>query len=217
MNRKRRHPAPRPPRDGKHARVTGCPPPHCPGSIPVARPSGSRNPLRLPHFRSGPCLPPAAWSIVPSALLLAYTPGVLTAMARRDPGYTPVGTRCGSRKPLCLQHLLSVFRTLRSCSCIRCVFPPNRILLSGQWTRLGQAWPAPELRSRSDAGIPLFLCQRVAVLIRGGAETGSPVQLPGSSPVLGFDIQVSELFVAPHIPHPVATSATLDSRVKASS
>jgi hypothetical protein len=121
------------------------------------RPSGSRNPLRLPHFRSGPHLLPAAFSILPSAFLLAYTPGAPTAMARRDPGYTPVCTRCGSRKPLCLQPFSSLFCTLRSFSCIRRVFLPNRILLSGQRTRLGQAWPAPELRSRGDTGIPLFL------------------------------------------------------------
>ena len=180
-------------------------------------PSGSRNPLRLPHFRSGPYLVPSAFSILPSAFLLAHTPRVPTDISRRDPGYTPVCTRCGSRKPLCLQPFLSLSCTRRSFSCIRCAFHPNRILLSGQRTRLGQAWPAPQLRSRGDTGIPLFLSQRVAVLLRGGAESGSPVQLLGSSRVLGFDIQVSEPLVAPHIPHPLATPATLDRRVKASS
>src|ERR1039458_8484499 len=140
-------------------------PPHCPGSIPVMRPSESRNPLRLPHFRSGPHLLPAAFSILPSAFLLAYTPGAPTALVRRDPGYTPVCTRCGSRKPLCLQHFCSLCCILRPFCRIRRVFLPNRILLSGQRTRLGQAWPAPELRSRGDTGIPLFLCQRVAVLL----------------------------------------------------
>lgn len=183
----------------------------------MSLPSGSRNPLRLPYFRSGPCLPPSAFSTLPCAFLLAHTPGAPTAMSRRRPGDTPVCTRCGSRKPVCLQPFLSLFCTLRAFSCIRCVFHPNRILLAGQRTRLVQAWPAPQLRSHGDKGILLFLCQRVAIILRGGAETGSPVLLPGSSRVLRFDIQASELLLAPDIPHPVAAPATLDSAVKASS
>ena len=82
---------------------------------------------------------------------------------------------------------------------------------------MGQAWPAPELRTRGDTGLPLFLGQRVAVILRGGTELGSPVPLLGSSRILRFDVEASELPVATHIPHPVAAAATLDPGVQASS
>jgi hypothetical protein len=42
---------------------------------------------------------------------------------------------------------------------MRRVFPPNRVLLAGQRSRLTQAAPAPQLRSSGDAGIPLFVRQ----------------------------------------------------------
>jgi len=184
-------------------------PPHRPGSIPVAHPSGSRKPARLPQFRSGHCTPPSASLVLPCASSLAGAPRVPAALPRRHSGDTPASTRCGSRKLLCLQPFLSFFCTRRAFFRLRCVFPPDRILLSGQRTRLAEAWPAPQLRSRGETGIPLFIRHGVAVLLRGGAETGSPQQLAGRAPVLWFDIQVSPLLSAPHVPHPVAAPATL--------
>jgi len=50
-----------------------------------------------------------------------------------------------------------------------------------------QAWPAAQLRSRGDTGILLLLRQSVAVLLRGGAETGAAGQLVGRARVPGFD------------------------------
>ena len=116
-----------------------------------------------------------------------------------------------------MRHLHSAFCTPHSTYCIRCAFLPNQILLSGEPTRLVQAWTASQLRSHSNAGILLFVGQCVAVLTGGGAEPRPPVQLLGCPRIIGFGPAAPALLAAPHIPHIEAATATLDNRVKASS
>src|ERR1019366_1512436 len=170
------------------------------GSIPAVPPADSRNPLRLQHFRSGPYPLPSAFSTLPPAFLLAHSPGVPTAMSRRGPGGPPVGVPCLSGNSLRLGHLHSAFCTPYSTCCFRRAFPLNQILLSGEPTRLVQAWTASQLRSRNNAGILLFLGQHVAVLLGGGAEPRPPVQLLGCPRIFGFGPAAPALFAASHIP-----------------
>ena len=116
-----------------------------------------------------------------------------------------------------MRHLHSAFCTPYSTCCFRRAFPLNQILLSGEPTRLVQAWTASQLRSRNNAGILLFLGQHVAVLLGGGAEPRPPVQLLGCPRIFGFGPAAPALFAASHIPDIEAAPATLDNRVKASS
>ena len=187
----------------------------------------------MPHFQSGfPPLPSACF-VLPSAFVLAPAPRVPTAISRRYTRGSPVWSPCASGNSLRLRHLqMSALRkSLRlrhfsyhhcyftlSSSCLGCAFLANKILLSGQPTRLVQARTAPPLRSLSPAGILLLVCEREAVLACSGAKTRPPAPLPQRARVFGLHPEAPTLLAAPqHIPHIVAAPATLDNRVKASS
>jgi hypothetical protein len=199
--------------------------PDCTGNPPETHPCQSRKHVRLQHFRGGSCLEPPASFAPATAFVLTDTPGVATVLLQRHSGDSPAWSRCGSRNRLCLQAFCALFST--QCVCfefglartlalplLRCVFPPDRILLAGEWAGPAEAWPAAQLRSRGDARIPLLLRHGFAVGLGSSGETGSPVQLPGRARVLRFDIQVSALLAAPHVPDPVAAAATLKTRGK---
>ena len=92
-----------------------------------------------------------------------------------------------------------------------CAFLADGILLSGQRTRLAQPRTAPPLRPRSDAGILLFLVERVAVLSGGGGQTRPPAPLPPRARIVGLHPTAPTLLVAAqHKPHPVPAPATLE-------
>src|ERR1035437_3203991 len=151
-------------------------------------------------------------------------------MPRRYPGDTLVLLPCASGNSLVLRHLRKAcFRkSLRSrhfgpghCYFtsffpgISCALLADGILLSGQRTRLAQARTAPSLRSRSDAGIPLILGERVAVSFGSGAQTVPPAPLPQRAGGGGLDPTAPKLFVAAqHNPDPISAPATLENPIQ---
>jgi hypothetical protein len=98
---------------------------------------------------------------------------------------------------------------------MRCVFLPNRILLTGQRTRLAHPWPAPQLRPLRDAGILLLVRERSTVFPRGVTETGSPVFLLEGAWVGWSGVKTSVLLVAAHVADVIAAPATRQHGIKA--
>jgi hypothetical protein len=89
------------------------------------------------------------------------------------------------------------------------VFLANRELLSSQWTRLAEARTATNPGPGSDAGVPLFVSQRVAVLCGGGTEASSGADLGGGARVAGIEIGPAKLFAFEHPPDPIAAPTAL--------
>jgi hypothetical protein len=117
-----------------------------------------------------------------------------------------------------LRHLRRNSCTLHFCRRLLCVRLVNRILLSGERSRLAQPWTALPLRPGGNAGISLLLRQHGAIIMRDGAETDPDLELVRCARVLGSDPTAPVLFIAPQqVVHPVAAPATPQGGVKTSS
>jgi len=154
-----------------------------------------------------------------SAGMTAYprgrAPDVPPVLVRWHPGGGPVWVRGTLRNPLRQRHLRGVFAlcrfTLRSLT-FRVL--ANPVLPAGQGARLTQPAAALELCSRSDAGVPLFLGQILAVDAGGGAESATVLHLRQGVWVLGPDVGPPSLLPAPQIPDPIAAPPALEGAVK---
>jgi len=99
---------------------------------------------------------------------------------------------------------------------LQLVFPVNRVLLAGQGAGLTQARAAAEPGPGGDAGVPLLVGERVAVLPGGGAETGAGAELRRCARVAGPEVTPPDSFAAAHEPYPIAAPAALAGGVAAS-
>ena len=134
----------------------------------------------------------------------------LTVLGRRRYGYTTVCVPCGWRNPLCLQAVAALFCIFNPSLCLPAACPAYPILLSGKPAALAQTRAAPQLRARGDAGILLFVGQRLVVGLRGGRQARPPGLLPGGLGIKRFEPPSPPLVAVPYIPHPVAAAAALE-------
>jgi hypothetical protein len=148
---------------GKPAPLGGYLPPDCTGNPPETHPSRPRKSVRLQHFRGGSCLEPPVSFAPATAFVVTDRPGMATVLPWGHSGDTPVWSRCGLRNRLCLQAFCALFCIQRRCFRLRCIFPPDRILLAGERAGLAEAWPAAQLPSRGYASVPLPNCNLVLI------------------------------------------------------
>ena len=143
------------------------------------------------------------------------SPGVGPLLLRRHPGGTPVRVRGTSRNPLRQRDLRGASElcrfTLRSLT-FRLRTTP--VLLPGQGTRLAQQAAALKLRSRSGAGVSLFVAQVSAIDAGGGAEPAAALHLRQGVRVLGPDVGPAALLAGSQIPDPIAASPALEAAVQ---